>query len=133
MMRALLLLAMLTLLTLAPVQAQTSALSTDSFAWDVAEGLVAAQRYTYTLEIDGVVRQGPVPVTCGGLELAVCRTPIPPLTTGTHSLRVRITDTVDGVALTSAFSPPFAFQLRAVPAAPANVRIISTPTTMGTP
>ena len=116
--------ALVLLLFSASVQAQTNATSTDRFAWDIAEGLVAAQRYTYTLEIDGVLRSGPVAVTCTGFAQATCTTPIPALTPGAHTLRVRITDTVDGVPINSEFSAPLAFTMRAVPNAPNNVRIL---------
>ena len=105
--------------------AQTSATSTDRFAWDVSDGLLAAQRYTYTLEIDGTLRSGPVPVTCASTSAGVtCLTPIPALTPGGHTLRVKATDTVDGVPVDSSFSAPLAFTLRAVPTAPNNVRIL---------
>lgn len=107
-------------------QAQTAtALPSDSFAWTIAEGLTAAQRYTYTLELDGALRAGPVSVTCGlnGTD-ARCVTPIPALTPGQHTVRVRATDILDGRAIDSDFSAPLSFVLIVKPQAPSTPIIL---------
>lgn len=112
------------LVVVVPAHAQSTATPTSTFAWDVDAGLAAAQRYTYTLEIDGLLRAGPVPVTCSGTAIATCVTPIPAVTPGTHVLRVRLTDLVDGVPINSEFSAPLTFTM-IVLTPPRNLRVVS--------
>lgn len=123
-----------TMLAAVPAQAQTNATTRDFFAWDLAVALGEAQTYTFTYEMDGAIHQGPLSVTCiDGItpNSTVCRTPVPALTPGTHTLRVRSTVLIDGTEFHSEFSAPLTFSFRAEPVTPAGVRIeripVSTP------
>ncbi len=108
--------------------AQTPAVPTDSFAWEIDAGLTAASRYTYSLEMDGTLLQGPVPVVCrSSAPIAVCTTPIPSVTPGSHSVRVRLTDLVDGKPVSSDFSAPLVFTM-IVLVPPRNLRVVASGT-----
>lgn len=127
-MRYLLLVLLLAFGLTSSVFAQTIAFPTDTFAWTVNEGLPAAQRFTHTHELDGVLRQGPIPISCivhpSDAAKALCTTPVGAQTAGAHVLRVRLTDTINGQLVHSEFSAPFAFSMYVGPTAPTDVRII---------
>jgi hypothetical protein len=125
-MRYILVLFML-VMGLGVANAQTTAVPADSLSWEITEGLAAANRFTYTLELDGVV-QTVTAVTCSQLPApavnAQCVTAIPAITPGAHIVRVRATDMVNGTPLMSAFSLPLSFAMAAIPATPVNLNII---------
>lgn len=110
------------LLTPAVLSAQVP---TDKLGWDqAAASLAVANTYQAVVELDGVIQPAQV-VTCTGTASPfVCTTAIPATTPGPHTARIRVSETVNGVTLTSAFSVPLSFTLRAVPATPANPRIL---------
>ncbi len=97
-----------------------------SFSWEMtAESLAEAQGYRYELEMDGgapivavsVCGTGPTPADF------TCTTPIPPITPGNHTVRVRAVDAPTGeTPITGEWSDPLAFQMRKVPGKPKNLR-----------
>jgi hypothetical protein len=106
--------------------AQIIALPTYSFGWDIEGGLTTANNQTFTLELDKLLRAGPVPVICTATsnpQTATCTTPIPALTPGIHTMRVKATELVNGVPVDSVFSEELTFEMRVIQA-PLNPRII---------
>lgn len=107
------------------VYAQIAAVGTETLLWDQAgASLATVSGYTYQVA-DGDAATQPLPaVTCtGAASPFVCSARLPALTTGLHSLRLLAQTTVNGQTLVSAWSPPLALLILAVPATPQNVRI----------
>lgn len=106
--------------------AQTPVAPTDRFTWDQdAPTLAAAQAYRADVELDKVILPAPLVTTCtGATSPFVCKAPLPAMTTGTHTARVRVVDTTSILSLIfSDFSLPTTFTMRASPGAPRNLRI----------
>lgn len=102
---------------------QTQAKPTDKFTWTQDAPLAAAQAYRYELELDGVLHTAPLVHTCTAAAptSSQCTAPIPAVTPGTHSARVRTVDASLPEILQwifSDYSDPATFTMRAVPARP---------------
>lgn len=108
--------------------AQT-ATPTDRLGFDQAAATLAvAQGFTVSLELDGVVLPTTQALTCtGAASPFACSTAIPAVTPGTHAVRLRVNETTNGATLSSAWSSALSFTMRAVPATPGNVRLVSVP------
>lgn len=102
--------------------AQTTGVSGQKFAWDIAApDLVSAQGYTYKFYADGATTGTPfVGVVCSGTAAPFqCEVTIPAFTPGNHTLTVTATN----VAGESPKSTPFVFTFVVTPASPANIHI----------
>jgi len=117
--------ALLILMALPALVAGQAATATDQIEWDqAAPDLATAAAYMALLEVDGVERPAQA-VTCTGVASPfVCSTSIPAVTPGPHTVRVRVSESMDGVPLTSDYSVPLSFMMRAVPATPGNPRVV---------
>ncbi len=112
------------ILLLALIVVGQAAAPTDRFAWEIAAGALGqAQAYRYDLEIDGGAPVIVVATCAGASSPFTCSAAIPPITPASHVARVRAVD-VNGTALVGPWSDPFSFQMRAVPSAPVNLRIV---------
>lgn len=111
---------------LCPVSVFAQAAPTDRLQWDqAAASVAAANAYRYDVEVDGAVASAPLVVTCtGSASPVVCTAAIPPVTPGAHTVRLRAVDTSAGTPIIGPWSSAFTFTMRAVPAAPQNVRIL---------
>lgn len=111
----------------APAAAQSPAQPGDRLAWgQAAPDLATANAYRYRLFVDtdtvGVV----APSTCAGASSPfVCVANLPPLTTGSHAVRVSAALVrADGTDTQGPLSASFTFSLVALPAAPVQLRIV---------
>ncbi len=98
------------------VSAQTT---TWRLAWDMPEAVGLSQGFVYSLSVDGAAA-APLGATCvvraaGG---STCSAALPPMTTGTHTLRVTASN-----AFGSATSAPYT---GASPSAPLNLTVTLT-------
>lgn len=103
------------------------ATSGDKFGWDqtTAATLTQANQSTVDIEIDGIVVQAGAPIVCtGAASPFVCTTAIPAIKPGSHSVRLKFNESINGQVLSSAFSTAFAFSMRAVPSPPSGIRIV---------
>jgi len=128
-MRTLIAVVALVIACAAPAAGQTASPS-DRLGFDQAgPDLATVRAYDAQLDLDGTVLL-PQIMTCeddGTGSPFACATAIPAVTPGTHTVRLRVVETVNGTALASDWSAPFTFTLRAVPATPTGLRIETTP------
>lgn len=106
--------------------AQVAATPQHSMVWDQAASTLAeAQGYSYFVIVDGARSATPLAnVTCSGTASPfVCRTSVPPMTPGDHTISLVATAVVNGVTLESQPSTPLPIRLIIAPGAPQNVRI----------
>ena len=112
----------------ATVSAQTSIVpgSQQKIAWDqAAPDLATAQGYSYTVSDSGVALavESPVCTNSPTAGVFICKTPVPALTPGAHSLVVKTSTMIDGTLIESPPSVPLAVVMVAVPATPQNLRL----------
>lgn len=99
---------------------------TDKFTWTQDAPVANAQTYRYELELDGVLQTAPLVHTCVASPTAptmasICTAPIPAVTPGDHSARVRTVDVSIPEVLQWIFtdySNTATFRMRAVPTTP---------------
>lgn len=108
------------------LSAQTPAVGTERIGWDqAAPDLATAQSYRADLEVDGQVLLTQQAITCTGQSSPfLCTLPWPPMTPGAHSLRLRVSEIVNGTALTSEWSAAWGVVLKVAPASPQNLRLV---------
>lgn len=112
-----------------PAAAQGAGKPGDRLAWDQAAATLAeAQGLTYSGYFDGATTAAVLPSTCSGAASPfVCTAPIPPLTTGDHTVQLTaslVLSLPDNRAIESAKSAVFTFRLFAAPSTPAQIRIV---------
>lgn len=109
---------------LLPVLAEAQAAPSDRFVWTMAHPAAQAQAFRYELELDGAIAPAPLVHTCTGTTLPVeCVAPIPAVTPGSHTARVRAVDTSSATPLPGDWSTLLTFTMRAVPATPGGFGI----------
>lgn len=117
----------LAFLTIPSLLYAQSARPTDNFQWDqTGASLAVVQAYRFDVEMDGVVLATPLAHTCTGTASPfTCKAPIPPVTPSQHTARVRAADvTVPTEVITSEWSSPLQFSMRATPNKPENLIIV---------
>lgn len=113
----------------APSLVHAQAVPTDSFEWTMeATSAATAQAYRFDLELDGATAPAPLATTCitAGAD-ATCKAPIPAVTPGSHTARVRAVDISSPPPIFSSWSDPLTFTMRAVPTKPTGFRIVPAP------
>lgn len=120
------------LAVLLPAPAFAQVVPGDLLGWDIAApSLTTAQAYRYRLYIDGATTGLVVTATCTTTATAgtfTCSAALPPLTTGTHTLRATAALVrADGSDVQGPMSAVFSFALTPLPAAPGNFRFVPPP------
>ena len=73
--------------TAVSLAAQTPAVPSDRLGWNLTVSAGSSPLYTYAILVDGT-RSALSNVTCEGDTELVCRTPLPAMTSGRHSVQV---------------------------------------------
>ena len=120
------LLVMLLMATPATGQQPPIATINDKFQWNqAAQDLNTAQGYGYKWYLDGAATGNQFSgVLCTGTSPTfVCNVQVPPLTQGTHTLRL----SASNAAGESPLSDPFAFAFVGKPSSPSNIIVVPGP------
>jgi hypothetical protein len=117
----------LLLVSLAPLQAQTTATPASKITWDQqANSLSEAQGMTYKSYADGsttgVILTGVTCATGVTSPLYVCSASYPPFTPGAHAIVLTAASTATSTDESPKSTPPMSFTFIVQKAAPANVR-----------